>query len=115
MADFKKEMLGVVSEGTLREVDLATALINTYYRMRQLGFIEYKDIDALHVNDLEFFRRMIASGKMDMGEDFIKEEFWYHFHEVEDAVDDVCISHGCQYTSHPDDPACIGIWEVEEE
>lgn len=115
MADFKKEMLGVVSEGTLRECDLAAALINTYYRMRQLGFIEYKDIDALHVNDLEFFRRMIASDKMDMGEDFIKEEFWYHYKEVHDAVDAVCAEYRCLYTSHPDDPACIGIWEVEEE
>ena len=115
MADFKKEMLGVVSEGTLRECDLAAALINTYYRMRQLGFIEYKDIDALHVNDLEFFRRMIASDKMDMGEDFIKEEFWYHYKKVHDAVDAVCAEYGCLYTTHPDDPACIGIWEVEEE
>ena len=115
MADFKKEMIGVVSEGTLRERDLATALINTYYRMRQLGFIEYKCIDALHVTDLEFFRRMIANGKMDMEEEFIKEEFWYHYHEVEDAVEDVCIAHGCRYDSHPDDPACIGIWENVEE
>ena len=115
MADFKKEMLGVVSEGTLREVDLATALINTYYRMRQLGFIEYKDIDALHVNDLEFFRRMIASDKMDMGEEFIKEEFWYHYKAVEDSVGEVCVQHGCLYESHPDDPACIGIWEIFED
>ena len=115
MADFKKEMLGVVSEGTLRKVDLATALINTYYHMRQLGFIEYKDIDALHVNDLEFFRRMIASDKMDMEDEFVAEEFWYHYREVKDAVDGVCIAHGCTYDSHPDDPACIGIWEIEEE
>lgn len=115
MTKFKKEMLGVVSEGTLKEVDLVLAIVNTYYRMKTYGFIQYNAADSLRVSDLEFFRRMILAGKMDMNEEFIAEEFWYRYREVEDAINEVCYKYDCWYGSHPDDPACIGIWENVEE
>lgn len=115
MTKFKNEMLGVVSEGTLRLVDLSNALVNTYKKLHEHQFIEFRDVDYLHVTDLEFFRRMILKDAVDLNERFIMEEFEFHMEYVENVINEVCAEHNCWYGSHPDDPACIGIWENIEE
>lgn len=100
---FLTVMGGVWSEGTLNPDDYSRTMIQVYKRMIHCGFAEnspvLKELESLCIRSLN------------NDPSLSEENYRWTQEEMEELINQVCNEHGCSFGGHPDDPACIGIWE----
>lgn len=104
---------GVVSEMTLRAEDMLTAALKVYEAVDPAGYI------IMAVQEAPILRTFAAkrAGELMRGEPctFSTWEWAELLHLTADIVDWIndVLPAGWYYGGHPDDPACVGIWETE--
>ena len=106
-----------ISRGTLRDVDLLEAYINTLktYRPRKYSALiqeaqellnKLQELDASYIG-------YIDPGTDPMTEEEINAAYWIIYEELPDALQDIAPA-GYYFGSHPGDGGLIGYWAIEE-
>lgn len=106
--------VGLVSEGSLRAEDLLSAALHTYEAVNPAGFV------VMSVEYAAILRPFAATRteQINVGTpfNFTEAQIGRIIALCGEVVEDInnALPDGWFYGGHPDDPACVGIWQTDE-